>query len=49
MVTPSTSFPQIRVSKSTYFELKKLKFRLEAEKQEDMSYDDVVKFLLSKI
>ncbi|WP_298277742.1 hypothetical protein [Ferroplasma sp.] len=48
MATPSTSFPQIRVSKETYFELKRLKFELEVEKQEDISYDDVIKFLLSK-
>jgi hypothetical protein len=47
MKTPSTKFPQVRVSKETYSELKKLKFKLESEKQEDLSYDDVIKFLLS--
>jgi hypothetical protein len=48
MNTQSSSFPQIRVSRETYLALKKLKFKLEAEKLEDMSYDDVIKFLLSK-
>ncbi|WP_153280171.1 hypothetical protein [Thermoplasma sp. Kam2015] len=49
MTTRSTSpFPQIRVSRETYDKLRALKFRLEGERQEELSMDDVIKALLAK-